>query len=114
MPKWTFKQTVYLILAIIGIVLPWYFLLQFFGGLGQFDWGSFFAAAFANPAASSLTVDFMIVLVAFLFWMIPEAKKLEMRNWWIYLVLMGFVSAGFAIPLFLFMRERRLQSLKKE
>jgi len=114
MSKWTSKQILYLTLAILGIGLPWYFLFQFFGELGQFDWGSFFAGAFANPAASSLTVDFMIVLVALLFWMIPEARKSGMRNWWIYVVFMGLVSAAFAISLFLFMRDRRLQSLEKE
>ena len=112
MTKLTFKQIIYLTLAILGIVLPWYFVLQFFGELGQFDWVRLFAGVFANPAASPLTVDFIIVLVAFIVWMIPEAKELGMRNWWIYLVFLVLVSAAFAIPFFLFMRERRLQSLK--
>lgn len=114
MKKWTFKQTIYLILAFLGFVLPLYFVFQFFGEMGQLDWNRFFAAAFANPASSSLTVDFMIVLVGFVVWMISEARELGMRNWWIYLVLIGFVSAAFGIPLFLFMRERHFQSIIAE
>jgi len=56
-----------------------------------------------------MTIDLMLILVAFIIWMIGEARILGIRNWWIYLVLIAFVSATFAIPVFLFMRERRLQ-----
>jgi len=105
------KQILYIIFAFLGLVLPLYFVAQFFWELGQLDFDIFFAAAFANSASTSLILDLLIVLGTFVVWMIPEARKLKMRNWWMYLLLLGYVSAAFAIPLFLFMRERRLQSL---
>jgi len=33
-----------------------------------------------------------------------------MKNWWIYLVLIPTVAFAFACPLFLFMRERKLNA----
>ncbi len=114
MSKMTAKQIIYLTLAIVGLVVPLYFVSQFFMDLGQLDWGSFMASAFANPAASSMTVDLFIVLLAFIVWMIPEAKELKMQNWWIYPFFSVMVSAAFGIPFFLFMRERHLRSLKAE
>ncbi len=91
-----------------------YIVFQFLGELGQVDWSSFFAAAFTNPSASGITVDLMIILVAFIIWMKGEARMLGVSNWWIYLVLLAFVSATYAIPLFLLMRERRLQLSEAE
>jgi hypothetical protein len=103
------KQIAYLALSVLGLVIPMYFVFQFFGELGHVDWSSFFAGAFANPAACAMTIDLMFILVAFIIRMIGEARMLGIRNWWIYLDLIAFVSAEFANPLFLLMRERRLQ-----
>ena len=114
----TIKKITYLILAVLGALLTWYFNIQFiveshgqlsFAALLQFDWLAFIAGGFANPAASSLSVDLLIVLVAGLVFLVSEARRLGMRNWWIYLVLSGLVAAAFAFPLFLFMREYALE-----
>ena len=110
MTKLTTKQLIYVLLAILGIVLPWYFNIQFIQELsGRFDLIAFVSGGFANTAASSMTVDFAIVVLAMVTWLVTEAKKLGMKHWWVYIGLMFLVSAAFAIPLFLFMRERRLE-----
>jgi hypothetical protein len=36
-----------------------------------------------------------------------------MHRWWLYVVLSFSVAFAFAFPLFLFMRERRLQELER-
>ena len=108
MKSLTLKQGIYLLLAALGIILPWYYNLQFMNETGGFDLAGFIAAAGATAAARSISVDFFIVLAAFIAWMVPEARRLEMRRLWVYFVLMGLVSAAFAVPLFLFMRERKL------
>ena len=65
------KKVLYLILAVLGAFLTWYFNLQFmlesygqlsFAALLQFDWIGFVSSGLANPAASSLTVDLLIPL----------------------------------------------------
>ena len=112
------KKVLYLVLAVLGALLTWYFNLQFmletygqlsFAALLQFDWIGFISGGLANPAASSLTVDLLIVVIACLVFLVSEARRLGMRHWWVYLLLGALVAAAFAIPLFLFMREYALE-----
>ena len=107
--KLSWPTIVFGLLAILGLVLPWTFNLQFMAAGGS-PLG-FLQAGFANPAVSSVTVDILIATGAFLIWMIVESRRLGMRNWWIYIVLTFAVAVAFAFPLFLLMRERRLREL---
>jgi hypothetical protein len=99
------------LLAILGLVLPWYFNLQFMAAGGS-PLG-FLRAGFANPAVSSVAVDILIAAGAFLIWMIVESRRLGMRHWWIYIVLTFSVAFALAFPLFLMMRERKLRELER-
>ena len=102
------KAAVYAALAVIGAMWTWYFNLQAMNaGLGA---GAFFTMGFVNPVSSSLTADLTVAAFAFLAWMPFEARRLHMRNWWIYLVLTFLIAFACSFPLFLFMRERRLLS----
>lgn len=112
------KKISYLTLAVLGGILTWYFNLQFmvetYGRLSlaallQFDWLAFVYGGFANPAASSLSVDLLFVVMAGLVFLVSEARRLGMRHWWVYLLLSGLVAAAFAFPFFLFMREYALE-----
>jgi hypothetical protein len=47
----------------------------------QFDWLAFISGGFANPAASLLSVDLLIVLIAGSIFIISEACRLGMRHW---------------------------------
>jgi hypothetical protein len=47
-------------------------------------------------------------------WMVREARRLEMRHAWVYVVLVFGVAFAFACPLFLLMRERRLAAVARE
>ena len=108
-------ELIYLALAIAGAVLPWLANLDFIRETnGAFDIGRFVAMASANPAAASLSRDLAIGATAVVIWMVRESKRLQMRGlgW----VLLSCVTLAFACgaPLFLFLRERRLQELSKE
>lgn len=106
----TAKQNVYLVFAIIGICATWYFNINFMMENGT-DIRDFVAAVTTNDAAMSIAWDISIVAIAFLFWSFHEAKKLGMKNWWIYPVVSCGIAIAFGAPLFLYMRERRLQQL---
>ena len=102
------KAAVYGALAILGVVWTAYFNLQAFeAGLGA---GDFFTMGFVNPVSSSLTADLTVACLAFLAWLPFEARRLQLRNWWIYIVLTFAVAFAFSFPLFLLMRERKLLS----
>ena len=110
----TTLQWIYLALAVAGAVLPWMANLEFIGLTdGRFDLGLFVQLANANPAASSLSRDLAIGATAVVIWMVQESRRLQMRGlaW----VLLSCVTVAFACgaPLFLYLRERRLQELAR-
>jgi fermentation-respiration switch protein FrsA (DUF1100 family) len=104
----------YLALAIAGAILPWLANLAFIRDYGSsFDLGLFVQLANANPAASSLSRDLAIGATAVVIWMVQESRRLQMRGlpW----VLLSCVTLAFAFgaPLFLYLRERRLEELAR-
>ena len=57
-------KTVYLVLAIIGAIVPYGFFIQHFGAAG-FGLMDFLSALFVNSAASGFTVDLLITSLVF-------------------------------------------------
>lgn len=94
------RQILYIILAIAGAVGTWYFNLQALDG--------FFSQMFATPVSASLSVDILVVMLAFYVWMIAEIRRWGMTWWWtIIMIPLSFgIAFAFAYPLFLFFRER--------
>jgi hypothetical protein len=112
-PMWL--QALYLSLAIAGAVLTWQANLEFIRQSGAaFDLSLFVQQASANPAARSLSWDLAVGATAVTIWMVRESRRLGIRGlgW----VLLSCVTIAFACgaPLFLFLRERRLQELARQ
>ncbi len=111
-PAWI--QWLYLALAAAGAILPWLANLEFMRmSTSAFNLGLFVQLANANPAAQSLSRDLLIGASAITIWIVLEARRLKMRGLWI--VLLSCLTIAFACgaPLFLFLRERRLQELQR-
>lgn len=111
------RQALYALFTVVGLVWTQYHLAGYLewksgevslAAFLAFDFLEFFASGFVNPGAAFLTVDALVCGTAFLCWMIPEARKLGMRHWWVYIVLTLGVAFAVAFPFFLLMRERRL------
>lgn len=101
----------FLLCAVAGAVLPWYFnLQQLLYGSEAFNMTNFFRAGLANNFTASMTADFMITTVAVLVWMVVESRRLHMSGIIVYVVLSIVISIAFTCPLFLFHRERQLLS----
>lgn len=108
-------RDLYLALAVAGGILPWLANLEFMRTYGaSFDLGLFVRLANANPAAASLSRDLAVGAAAVTIWMVSESKRLGMRGltW----VLLSCVTIAFAFgcPLFLYLRERRLDELQRQ
>ncbi len=104
----------YLALAVAGAILPWLANWEFIQAYGSsFDLGLFVRLANANAASQSLSRDLLIGATAVTIWMVSEARRLQMRGlaW----VLLSCVTVAFAFgaPLFLYLRERRLQEMQR-
>ena len=105
-------QVIYLILALLGAVLPWLANLEFIKVHGGgFDLGLFINLANANPAAQSLSRDLLVSSTAVSIWIVVEARRLKMRGLPATLALCFGVAFACGAPFFLFLRERRLQEL---
>ena len=104
-------RIIYLLLALLGLVTTWYYNLQFIAESGgSFDIGAFLAATSTNAAAQSLSWDLAVACIAGLVWIFFESRRLGMRFFWIYIILAFGIAYAFAFPLFLFMRQGRLEA----
>ncbi len=99
----------YLIMAIIGGVVPWIFFGSWFSqnGLSPI---SFLMAVFQNDAANAFAIDVVISSLVFLVWSFSDARKTQTPLWW--LVLIGNLTVGLslALPLYLWLREGKTQA----
>jgi hypothetical protein len=103
------KKNIFLILAIIGFIVPYYFFLQLPIENG-FNLPSLMQPFFANNFMKGAAMDLTISVIVFWFFMFAEANKLQMKNPWIYLLATLLVGLSFALPLFLYFRERQLEA----
>ena len=104
------KRIIYLILTIFGLVIPWFYNLQFFADAGLRD---FVNESSANLAAQSISFDLFIATIAGSTWMYFESKRINIRFVFLYILLGFLVSFSFAFPLFLLMRETKLEQVSE-
>jgi hypothetical protein len=102
----------YLVAALAGAVIPWWFNLRAFAEIGdQFTPQAFFMVGFEGSAMlGSVAADFWIGSTVAVVWMIAEARRLRIRHWWFFLVWTFAVAWASALPLFLFVRERHREA----
>ena len=71
----------------------------------------FWPALLANRATISITVDIFLVVLAAVIWMVLEARRLQVKRVWLYVVFGILIAISVTFPLFLVARERRLAVL---
>jgi hypothetical protein len=103
------RKNIYLTLAFIGLLVPYYFLFKFLGANGL-DIPLLLQQLFANNISAFFAVDLVISIIVFWFYIFAEANKLQMKNWWLYLLASLAIGLSFALPLFLYFRERKLEN----
>lgn len=101
-------QVFYAATAVIGLMLTWYWNIQFMHDHGGFGLVVFITQNYVNAASASISNDLLVAFVSFSVWSFFETRRLRMRHWWVYFTLALLVALAFAFPLFLLMRERRL------
>lgn len=115
----TFEQNskimrrLYLILSVIGFVLPniWVMKVTFETGNILF-YGNPLATAksgFANDISSAFLVDLLFMVVVFMIWSYHEAKKYAIKNVAIYWVATFLFGIAGAFPLFLYTRAAKFR-----
>ena len=111
--KWL--KWVYLILALLGAVLPTLANIEFLRTYGPlFDFQLFIDLANNNPAAQSLSRDLFVGSTAVFIWIVSESNRLKMRNLWIVILTTFTIAFAFSAPLFLFLRELRIEEMNRD
>ena len=101
-------KNVYLILAILGFIAPYYFFLQV-PPENLLDLPALIQPLFANHFMRGLAMDLTISVIAFWVFVFAEANRLQIRHAWLYVLATLMVGLSFALPLFLYFRERQLE-----
>ncbi len=95
------SKTVYLILAIVGAVVPYIFFIQHFGaaGFGLFD---FISALFVNSATSGFTSDLVISSLVFWIAMYQRRSSGKGPNPAFFILLNLAIGLSCALPAYLY------------
>ncbi len=98
----------YLVAAIVGAIAPY---ATYFGYLAQVPGSSSaLSLAWGNPIAAATLVDFSISCLVFWPFVFMESRRIAIRYWWFFVAANIVIGLSFALPAFLYMRERRVIS----
>jgi hypothetical protein len=103
------RKNLYLAFAVLGLVIPYYFLFRFLGSSGV-DIGLLTRQLFASDISTFFAADLILSVFVFWIWLTAEAHRLQMKNAGLYILATLTAGLSFALPLFLYFRERKLES----
>ncbi len=94
-------KMVYLMLAIVGAIVPYVFFIQHFGaaGFGPMD---FVSAVFVNSAASGFTADLLITSLVFWIAMLQRRSSGKGPNPAFFILLNLAIGLSCALPAYLY------------
>jgi uncharacterized membrane protein len=101
-------QSLYLIAAILGTVLPLCFFVPFLMTNGL-HMSEFFRQLFQNQVSSAFGIDVFVSSIVLWLFVFSEGRRRGMKNLWCYVLcnLLFGVSSG--LPFFLYFRERAIK-----
>src|SRR5262250_1910563 len=102
-------KTLYLALAIIGTVLPYSQFIPFVREHGL-DARLFVEQLFATRIGGFFGMDVIVSSLVLWVFVFAEGRRLRIRHLWAPIVANLAVGVSLGLPLFLYLRERRLQT----
>lgn len=102
-------KRIYAILAIIGAIVPNVFIGYLIGQQVELDLMTFVQGAFANPGAQFFAIDLLLTVVVFWVFVYFEVRKHRIQYWWIAIIGNFLIGVCFALPMFLYLRERTME-----
>ena len=102
------QKRLYLILALIGFIAPYYFFISFLMAHGL-DGKTFLQQLFGTRISTFFAVDLLLSSVVFVRFLRQEARRYAIARWWLYLLALLTVGLSFALPLFLYARASQLE-----
>jgi hypothetical protein len=100
-------RRLYAILAVIGLIAP-YAVFAWFLATNGFNLRLIFDQLFANHILLAFATDLTISIVVFWVYLYRESHRYQIRNWWLFVLASIVIGLSFALPLFLYVREPRM------
>ena len=111
-PRRSGLEVVYLLLAVLGFLLPGIPMLhESFATGNVLFWtqpARTIAELFATRTSTAFALDLFASVIVAAVWMAVEARRLNLRGVWRFYVLLALFGLGGTLPLFLWSRERHL------
>jgi hypothetical protein len=103
------RKNIYLLLCLLGVAVPY---SQFIPWLLQngFDARLFLAQLAANRISLFFVADVLVSAVVLVAFVRMEALRVRIRHGWVVTVGLCLVGVSFALPVYLYLRERALES----
>ncbi|HEY2923518.1 MAG TPA: DUF2834 domain-containing protein [Candidatus Eisenbacteria bacterium] len=102
-------KSLYLVLCAAGIILPYSQFVPFLRDHGP-DVRLFVEQMFSNRIAGFFALDVLVSSVVLLALVVIEGRRAGMKHLWAPIVANLAVGVSLGLPLFLYMREARLES----
>ena len=103
-------KVLYLGLCVLGTVLPYAHFIPFLREHGA-DPGAFVSQLFGTPVSGFFGVDVIVSSVVLWVFVAVEGRRLGMRWLWAPVAANLAVGVSLGLPLFLYMREARLEAV---
>jgi hypothetical protein len=101
-------KSIYLALCVAGAIVPYAVFLPWLSTHGLQP-GLLIREIFANRAAGSFATDVILSSIAFWFFVVIEGRRAGIPHLWLPIAANVIVGLSLGLPLFLYMRERRLE-----
>jgi len=102
-------KNLYLLLCVLGVVLPYWQFLPWLSVHGL-DLPLFVQELFANHIGAFFGMDVLVSAIVLMVFARSEAARLRMPAPWLPLVAIFVVGVSLGLPLFLYLRERKLEA----
>lgn len=104
-------KNLYLVLCVVGAVLPYSLFVPFLLQNGL-DFPLIFEQLFANRISGSFALDVIVSSIVFWVFVFVEGRRAGVRNLWAPIAANVVVGLSLGLPLFLYLRERRLETAR--
>jgi hypothetical protein len=106
-------KTLYMVLCVVGTVLPWSQFVPFLLENGL-DVPLILRQLFANRISASFALDVIVSSIAFWVFVAVEGRRTGIERLWAPIAANVVIGLSLGLPLFLYMRERRLESASRQ
>ncbi len=104
------KKNIFLVITFLGLLFPYYFICKFYTS-EHIPVVQAVTQLFTTDISAAFNADLLVAVLASWAFMIFEGRRINMKNWWLFLPA-TLIGLSFALPLFLYFREKQLEDKK--